>query len=1128
MTVGDITARMTLDLTGFREGLAKANSLLEQYSGQMQSAGMAIASFGAAVTATMGVSVRESAKMESAFTDLNKVLNLTPGDLEKVVESLHALARATGIADEALAATLAGIGKAGMVGAEGTQVLEAAARAAVAGTADIAVVGEDLVSILRAYGLAGSEAAKVTDTLYQASIRGGGALADVMNAVRGMAPVAAELGVGYDELAAALATTATVGYDADTSIMGLTRAMINLANPGKQLAAALHAAGYESGQALLKARGYAGAIQFLTKVAGEDDQAMIQMAGGQKSFRAIAALATDQGRLFAQKLMEIAASAGAVDRAFSETGKTFQKGWDRFVQTGKQILETIGSGLLPVLGRLLGLMRQAGAAAQVFASQHQTLVAVLAVVTAGIGLLATAAGGAMLALGTLGVSVLAAPAGLAALGGILAAVTGALGALLPIIGPIVAALLSLGSLVFLFGQRGKQAAADLKPLGTATAAQTIEAQKLIGRYRELEKTTNRTSAQNQEMRDILDKLVQIAPEVISAYDKEGRALGIMGDAAETAAARLRKVHVEQLLVATQRRADLAQAASDARDAAAANAQLIADLKKQKKARGEPSILEEIFGGADIEVGIDARIDRLEAKQPELAAAAVKAAAASKEAWTKAFPTPPAPKGGPSPTKDILAASAARLGELKVAVDLAATFSAKAKAEHALANWARAEYPKIAALYEKTHTAPVLEHLKALAALASQEIKGGKTGLEISQATAEHLKLNVELARSDQERKAAIAAWTTWALAAIAKYRDSKVDAERAWAVELTNQLDVTRQAIDVWGEQTLVLGTHFDDAAQAVFHLRGELAELPVGTEEYRHKAADLADAQERLAAQFRDTTKQVQEQIDALLGILPITAQAMAPEERVFKLRVELSGAMPGTPEYDRIMHDLDYAMKQLEASHADAAGAIGEAWQRDLDILDRQNLTLQEQRNLVIDLMAKWSGAPEQLIYLGRKLEDINTQIAAGALTIGNVLRGATQGLQSAFSGLFEGLMKGTADFGAFMNQVLADIERQIAEMFAAKAVVGIFSWLGILGLQHGGVVTRPTMTMLGERGPEAVLPLSEAGQFGATFEAGAIVVNLDPAGMDALSVDRLADRLMNSISRKMGRLSPVRGVA
>jgi phage-related minor tail protein len=50
-------------------------------------------------------------------------------------------------------------------------------------------------------------------------------------------------------------------------------------------------------------------------------------------------------------------------------------------------------------------------------------------------------------------------------------------------------------------------------------------------------------------------------------------------------------------------------------------------------------------------------------------------------------------------------------------------------------------------------------------------------------------------------------------------------------------------------------------------------------------------------------------------------------------------------------------------------------------------------------------------------------------------------------------------------------------------AGATAGFAFQSGTTGLQHGGIVTRPTMALLGEAGPEAVVPLSQLGGGGVT---------------------------------------------
>jgi len=396
MMVGEIVARMRLDLTDFQTGLGKAQSLLQQHAQHVGQVIMLLTAIGGAAAAGMGLASREAAQMQTALTDMLKVLQLTEAELEATAEQLHSLARATGVADEALAGSLANIARAGVSGAEGMKVLESATRAAVAGGADMATVADTQVSVMRAYGLSVEQAAASMDTLLRASQVGRMSFQDLMAALRGVVPVASQLGIGYNQLAAALATMTTVGYDAENSLMGLNMVMVKLSNPSAQLKAALSQAGYASGQALVEARGLAGAIQFLTDAAGDDEQAMIQMAGGARAFKAVAALAAQDGALFAQKLEQVSDSVGAVDRAFASSANTFAMQSRQMRTAISQALEAFGADLIPVLtfaGRILTAL--AVAIAAVPAPLRTTMVAAVGLTAA-----VTLGGAAWLAYGS--------------------------------------------------------------------------------------------------------------------------------------------------------------------------------------------------------------------------------------------------------------------------------------------------------------------------------------------------------------------------------------------------------------------------------------------------------------------------------------------------------------------------------------------------------------------------------------------------------------------------------------------------------------------------------------------------------------------------------------------------------
>lgn len=1416
MTVGEVTARLTLDLTGFREGLAKANSLLEQYSGQMQKAGMVIAGFGAAVTAAMGLAVREAGEMQSALVALNKVLHLTPEELAGMAEGLDTLAIETGIADEILAATLADIAKAGMAGADAVEVLNAAAKAAVAGTADIKSIGDSLVSIIRAYGLGASEAAIVADTLYKASTKGRMSLEEVAGAIQGLAPVAAQLNIGYADLAAALATVTSVGYDAENAIMGLTRTMINLTNPGKELKEALHAAGYESGQALIKAKGLAGAIDFLTKAAGDDEQKMIQLAGGARAYKIVAALAGDQSAVFAQKLAELGDSAGSVASAVAETGQTFRKQWERFGQSTKEILEAIGTGLLPLLTRLVTLMRQAGAAARVFASQHQTLVAVFAVVTAALGLLTTAAGAAMLALGTLGVSVLAAPVGLAALGGILAAVTAAVTGFAATLATVALSPIGLAILGLVAALSGLAHAWSVAEAGEAAEAKQAEETRrkliaeddaLIGvaqRARDLAEKKKLTAAETRDLAKAMDQLKEKFPELLRHYDEEYVKVEALIEV-------LRQLHEERNKALgdafSAMDAQHREALGFSRQVGDVNHQIALLEEQQKSMLGKWEALSNAGKVLAKGGGLTPAAEQLRSNLQNIALqlqtlrnrlADLKPVA--DKTWAAVYGAPGAAGvGGPATTidyagelKNIKAREETLRVTLQVAMNLERTQKEINADERAYYDMARTYLPFVrqgwaqASGDQKTAYAGMLvtlsEIMKRHGALADQD---KASAVQQGEATRELLMLDVKRADTHEKVVKAAQAYVNWLVEAKRKYEElaaapgAKPEIVR-FAADLAEQFRavgtaarwtgissaealarITRQQEDglpvykdeaeaiqgeIQGQQALAQIYNWSARQQAValeklrdLH-KGYYAERPAELEKLNAQLTGLWSkaAEQEIDLEIEKAgwlAQQGKQSLQVYLDLLDKKAAAhkeeanleldatrarieneQALEEQAWQYRIEIGekeladylghlqdqaatmvpwelpwlAKMQQIAQVRRQLHQEELSQIDEEiAAAAQGSAALNAAYQRRLDTieqllqgernianildlqrekratidawiqsdlwkLDQQVLSLHEQRDALIELAQHWGQIDVRVLpAIQERLRAINEQILAQRFTWQNLAIGAGSGMEQAFSGFFQGLMDRTKGFADLWMDVVAAIEQSLATLLtnllihpfferlerarqqmavretakttavaageaavastdqlpgalnawaqaadalvpglggwvasAAQLLVGLFiqpavattevsaaglmmgvaatqigagglmgvaaaamaaaavvmmvaattyaaasaagGLLGFLGLQGGGIVTRPTLSVLGERGPEAVIPLSEAGQFGATFEAGAIVINLDPAGMDALSVDRLADRLMNSISRKMGRLSPARGVA
>jgi hypothetical protein len=94
--------------------------------------------------------------------------------------------------------------------------------------------------------------------------------------------------------------------------------------------------------------------------------------------------------------------------------------------------------------------------------------------------------------------------------------------------------------------------------------------------------------------------------------------------------------------------------------------------------------------------------------------------------------------------------------------------------------------------------------------------------------------------------------------------------------------------------------------------------------------------------------------------------------------------------------------------------------------------------------------------------------------------------------------------------------------------KLSFSIPSWVPLLGgnkfdipdipmLANGGIVTSPTLAMIGERGPEAVVPLSKMGNMG-----GGIQVTVQTGVGDPVAIGKAVSDVLNAYQRRTGKMA------
>ncbi|MFB3880954.1 MAG: phage tail tape measure protein [Armatimonadota bacterium] len=380
MTVGSIVAKLQLDLTDFRVGLERANSLIEQSTAQAERAGVALGAIGAAVTGAFAVGVKDAASFEELMRHVNTTLGASEEEFGKLTDEILKMAGSTGHAPEELAKGMYVIASSGLEGAKGLQVLEESARASVAGMANLEDVVKTFTGTLMAYGMQADQIGYVSDVLYKTSQRAKMSFGDLAANMGEIVSAAARAKLSLEEVGAALTVMTRAGIIPAEAFTSLNRLIMSMIRPQEKAIAAARQLGIEWGATALTTKGLVGVMSEMGKAlkvtagdmesmqqAGMSDAQMMEEVRKRagltmeqltalfpeiRALRGALALAANDGQNFALEFQRMKDTAGATATGFAEQSKAISVAWSKAWETIRSTMITAGLSILPLLTRL--------------------------------------------------------------------------------------------------------------------------------------------------------------------------------------------------------------------------------------------------------------------------------------------------------------------------------------------------------------------------------------------------------------------------------------------------------------------------------------------------------------------------------------------------------------------------------------------------------------------------------------------------------------------------------------------------------------------------------------------------------------------------------------------------------
>jgi len=331
---------------------------------------------GVAAGAAFGVAaVKGAADFEKRLSETVALTTVTKDEIAGISDKLLKMAPAVAKGPQELADAFYFAASAMGDTSKALSVVEASAKAAASGLGETKVVVDALSSVMNAYQMSADQASRVTDILISTVKAGKMPPEDLAKSLGKVVPLAAQLGVSFEEVGASIATMTRVGLDAESSSTALRGILVALIKPGTQAKETLEDLGMSEGElseasdkarkALgtvglsaeklrqqVKTRGLSAVLIDIMDAFEGNDEALADLIPNVRALTGVLATAGSQAETYQQVLHDIQTEVGITDEAFAEASDTFSFKMMQLKASFNVLRIELGNKLLPVLKKV--------------------------------------------------------------------------------------------------------------------------------------------------------------------------------------------------------------------------------------------------------------------------------------------------------------------------------------------------------------------------------------------------------------------------------------------------------------------------------------------------------------------------------------------------------------------------------------------------------------------------------------------------------------------------------------------------------------------------------------------------------------------------------------------------------
>lgn len=327
---------LTLNKKGLQKDLAAVNRQLTgmgvkaERSGRRAASGMK--SFGSsiktalistrALIALLGVgiigrfAIKEVVAFSKGMAEVATIVDTAKVSMSGLRRGVIDLANAHGKNSKEIAKGLYQTISAGITDATEAMVfLTEAQELATAGLSSTTDAVDGLTSVINAYNLPVTEAARISDIFFQTVRRGKTTIPELTSSIGQVTPVAAALGVSFEEVSAGLATITLAGVSTSEAVTQMRSVMRNLQKKSDEINKVFQRIGRTFDDTTLETHGLVTVLGWLREATGNSSTELTKLLTRAEATSAVFNLTGKNAAKFVNILGDVEDAAGATDAA---------------------------------------------------------------------------------------------------------------------------------------------------------------------------------------------------------------------------------------------------------------------------------------------------------------------------------------------------------------------------------------------------------------------------------------------------------------------------------------------------------------------------------------------------------------------------------------------------------------------------------------------------------------------------------------------------------------------------------------------------------------------------------------------------------------------------------------------